>query len=410
MAGFTINSPTFDKTLVSNGESLTITVQIKNTSGKDLKMYSVDGGLFVKGKYTDSVRIARVFENIGGTSVVWKNSATKTFTVTSTIDTTSLDMTRREAQIPVQGSLFTLIVYGNSSGAPTTREYESSKVISSFDDLGLVVIGERFNNHFAELSAERCDSTGKLDDEGENILVRAKVVSDHTLQDMITNGYPTTATVVISDDPNDFSGDGITTILSDMGTLLEGVEEYRVNESGIVVSLSAPDAIKDEIDKNKTWYIRILFDDKYDSVVGDTFSVARSFANVHFSGKSTGGVCFGGFSTSEENDPKFECYYPAYFKAGIVEGGISGVFDAGHVAALGNTAGGSVAAADVSFNKTFSSPPIVVAGFVTGSTAGSFGRCVVSVNNITETGFSLRFYNGDSSNRNPSFNWIAFGT
>lgn len=48
-----------------------------------------------------------------------------------------------------------------------------------------------------------------------------------------------------------------------------------------------------------------------------TRSIPRAFANVHLSGKETGGVAFGMFSKSTEDHPRFECRYPMYFYGGM---------------------------------------------------------------------------------------------
>lgn len=50
-----------------------------------------------------------------------------------------------------------------------------------------------------------------------------------------------------------------------------------------------------------------------------TFLIGNVFTNVHLAGVSTGGVCFGGYSSATEGVPKFECYYPAYLKGGIAQ-------------------------------------------------------------------------------------------
>lgn len=59
-------------------------------------------------------------------------------------------------------------------------------------------------------------------------------------------------------------------------------------------------------------------------VIGDnetqttlTVIIQRAFANMHLSGAANGGVAFGGFSSSTDIDPKFECFYPAYFYGGF---------------------------------------------------------------------------------------------
>ena len=65
----------------------------------------------------------------------------------------------------------------------------------------------------------------------------------------------------------------------------------------------------------------------------------------------------------------------------------------------------------ITFPRAFHSAPIVVVGFETESTAGSFGRCSVAVTGtVTATGFTVRIYNGDTTDRVPRVSWIAAGT
>lgn len=91
--------------------------------------------------------------------------------------------------------------------------------------------------------------------------------------------------------------------------------------------------------------------------------------------------------------------------------GGSGVVQSGYVTAAGNTAAGSYVDVAVTFPAAFAegTTPAVVVGFASASTAGTFGRCSCAVvtGTVTNTGFTLRFFNGDSSNRNPGFVWIA---
>lgn len=82
---------------------------------------------------------------------------------------------------------------------------------------------------------------------------------------------------------------------------------------------------------------------------------------------------------------------------------------AGDIPAMGNTAGGAYQDGSVEFWTPFTAPPVVVIGFNSSSTSGAFGCCSVSTVNITANGFTFRFFNGDSSARNPAFQWIAAG-
>lgn len=74
--------------------------------------------------------------------------------------------------------------------------------------------------------------------------------------------------------------------------------------------------INDIFEKNTDWDVTLWFGDQYENATA-AIVVSRAFANVHLSGASTGGVCFGSFSKSTEGNPLFECYYPARFFGGI---------------------------------------------------------------------------------------------
>lgn len=75
-------------------------------------------------------------------------------------------------------------------------------------------------------------------------------------------------------------------------------------------------AVARTLDKNADWSLTLSFGDGYEAV-SSTIVLPRAFANVHLSGASTGGVCFGSFSKATEGKPRFQCYYPAEFEAGI---------------------------------------------------------------------------------------------
>lgn len=55
------------------------------------------------------------------------------------------------------------------------------------------------------------------------------------------------------------------------------------------------------------------------SITQRTDMIEISFANLHLSGASTGGVAMGMFSTATEGDPKFESAYPAHLYGGLGE-------------------------------------------------------------------------------------------
>ena len=91
-----------------------------------------------------------------------------------------------------------------------------------------------------------------------------------------------------------------------------------------------------------------------------------------------------------------------------------GSMDSGYISAatFGSVPASSSKEYNLTFNKTFTSAPIVVASFVSSSTAGSgLGSCTITVHSITTTGCTLKIFNNDSTSaRNPAVNWIAMLT
>ena len=105
----------------------------------------------------------------------------------------------------------------------------------------------------------------------------------------------------------DGSGTEITLHYTTLDDLLTGV----VDSTSIVTNT---------FDKAVNHDLTLTFGDTYESASAKA-DIDRSFANLHLSGKSTGGACFGGFCTSTEGNPKLETYYPIYAYAGIAVGG-----------------------------------------------------------------------------------------
>lgn len=69
----------------------------------------------------------------------------------------------------------------------------------------------------------------------------------------------------------------------------------------------------------------------------------------------------------------------------------------------------STADYNVTYSVSFSSTPTPVASFVSTSTASGFGKCSLSILNRSATGFTIRVYNGDTTQRSPSLTWVAVG-
>ena len=69
------------------------------------------------------------------------------------------------------------------------------------------------------------------------------------------------------------------------------------------------------------WNFLFVFGDEYENV-SLRRNIFKAFANLHLSGRKNGGVAMGGFSSATDQNPKFECFYPAYFYGGIALGGM----------------------------------------------------------------------------------------
>lgn len=151
----------------------------------------------------------------------------------------------------------------------------------------------------------------------------------------------------------------------------------------------------------------------YGEVQTSQYSVGPGFCNFYLSNLSTGGVAIGKRSSATLGNPLFECSYPTYFYEPVTfVDGVSGIpkFAYGQIS-VAQTSSGSYRDTPIDYTDAgFTNPPTVVCGFWSGSTAGTFGRCCVASYDVTKTGCTARFFNGDSSARSPQITWIAIGT
>jgi len=296
------------------------------------------------------------------------------------------------------GSVFAEMISGNY------RRYTDSLTFTwrAFDEAGSyydyvsasipgnILIDRRCMPAVNTLQLERA-ANGVPDDEGENLMATIKLsLADTTWVSGMTCRLHYAQGSTVDDTAPHID---LTSSLSD---LLAGVS----GDATLIAQTFA---------RNSDWAFLLVFGDV--ETGQGLCEVSRAFANLHLSGASTGGAAFGRFSTSSEGDPKLESEYPLYAYAGIADFG--GSIQCGNVAALGNTSSGSYKDAVVTFPKAFAAgtTPFVMVGFASGSTSGNFGRGCVAVlpGSVTNTEFTLRFFNGDSSARNPEFVWIAIG-
>lgn len=146
-------------------------------------------------------------------------------------------------------------------------------------------------------------STYKKNDEGTYVLgklvislAEGRTASDLSLKKVVvTSSAGTTQTITLS-------ASVLTSALTSSG--------YVETSPGLFSSISFNTAYN--------YTLTFTIGDSYETAVCSVL-IARSFANMHLSGLSTGGVAFGRFSSATQNNPKLESDYPAYLYGGIKE-------------------------------------------------------------------------------------------
>lgn len=239
-------------------------------------------------------------------------------------------------------------------------------------------------------------TNGIADDEGENALLSLKlslanIARESSMTLKLYYAENSEATI-------DSSNIDLTTHIN---TMLSGVTEDST-------------LISETFSNSSTWNFLLVFGDEYESATVH-YSLGRAFANVHLSGASTGGVCFGGFSSSAEGDPRFESRYPAYLYGGISQiGGAKASLRAmgmqfGSVAAQSCANGATLFV--VTFDAPFESEPVVFVTPKTDASAASLGyiSCMVVSGSVTTSGFSCRVFNNSSTARDIGLDWMAVG-
>lgn len=149
--------------------------------------------------------------------------------------------------------------------------------------------------------------------------------------------------------------------------------------------------------------------------IGNTTAVAYIYKADGYFNVEKFGVSVGMRTKATPEDKRFEVAedYTTHLYGPIsMHGDISNI-RSGVVSFSASTSAGSYKDSNITFDPPFKADtiPVVVVGFSTNSTAGTFGRCCAAAlqSSITNAGCTLRFYNGDSSGRNPLLQWIAFG-
>lgn len=160
------------------------------------------------------------------------------------------------------------------------------------------VLNYRYAPRIEDFELLRADDNGEETDEGEKLLTTLRLsLRDASQTDfMQLRLYYAEGAEATEDSP-------YIDLTSRIAQLLSGVSDDAK-------------LISQTFSNGSNWNFLLAFGDEYEKVIANT-DVSRAFANLHLSGKKTGGACFGGFSSSENGEPKLESYYPAYFYRGI---------------------------------------------------------------------------------------------
>ena len=273
--------------------------------------------------------------------------------------------------------------------------------------LTITYLSSEFKPYITDAKLYRANSLGAAADDGTNLSFRATLA----LEKLGTGGSGTFKI---------YSGDS-----ADATTTQVYSRSVSGSTSGVTVSAAPISGLTVGSGVKKWFRMEFAYTATTESGVSSTetasatFLIGNVFTNVHLAGVSTGGVCFGGYSSATEGVPKFECYYPAYLKGGIAQIGdgsgnlleLLGV-EHGCIASMTLT-GSATSTLEVTFPRAFASAPDVVATFDSSSISSFSGRwdyLTLTVYNITATGFTIRVHNGTSTSFTPGIRWIAVGT
>lgn len=165
------------------------------------------------------------------------------------------------------------------------------------DDLR--IINCRFAPRIPIFSLERAVGT-QSNDEGENVITDLRLAisaAEHDYTRFLS------AKIYYAQGDAVSAADAALDITGRIGSLFSGA----VDDSTIIPGTYS---------NGSDWAFMVEFGDEHEKAYAHS-ALFRAFANMHLSGATTGGVCFGGFGTSREGYPKLESYYPAHLYEGI---------------------------------------------------------------------------------------------
>ncbi len=394
---FEITALSFSPSVIAPGETTQFSVTLKNVSGVAISKCRVELEATYKSSRSDGRKgsTATVFlygsddyygESGGFDSISWGKNVSKTFSGTVTfnlngqfpIDTTEYVMNTTDSYFWI-GVTAKEFITGDGN-------YDNCYTLRGTNSEYLTMLSYKDNPQL-KFAVERTP-----DDESSSLATTLKLTGDTDSSLITAHGYSLKLYCVEGSSAATTS-DSQVTLNCTISTACTGFTE---STSLITQTFSNGN------DYSFLLYLTNGYENAY--AVG---SIARAFANMHLSGCSTGGVAFGKFCKSTENNPMFECNYPAYFYKGV-QG-----FAQGGVETAVTVSGNNYVDVAVTFAKAFDTDvvPMVLVGFGkdTATSDQYVGRISAYVVNdsVTNKGFTARICSQTSNSYAIRLRWLA---
>lgn len=290
MASMEITNVSASSSLWTSGQRVSLSLTLKNTSGvKFTNMVlsiMVDSCAFTGGTSGRNLNLDFLLGTsaLSGEAVNWASGKSKTFS-SSFVITDEIAGYFRD--------------YPSVRAVPMQLRFSdlNAGVGSTIDIPGQMILNRFFAPQISRFSLQRAEG-GVPDDEGERLLASVQLSAADASCASCLQAKLHYAPDARADEQSpciDLSGD--------IPGMLSGI----MNSASLVPG---------EYSNGSAWDFLLIFGDEYEST-SVRLNVGRAFANMHLSGAESGGVCFGGFSSSREGDPKLESHYPAHLYGGI---------------------------------------------------------------------------------------------
>lgn len=300
---FEITNASFSPNIAVVGDKIDFSITIKNVSGVNISSCYIIARFTCPADVEDGY--GWIWPNIylhgseayNQAAISWPSGASHTFTGFTVYSASNMDT--REYILSNVG-IFLQIVADKVFSHGGNSDYTPMPPVSLSDGGYLTVLSRR-DNPILYFEAERAPT-----DESVSLSANLKLSGDADAATMNAHGY--TASL--------YKG------LESSGAADEGIPLNCTIEELLAGINSSMSVITEEFPNITGWLLKLVVTNGYETTSA-VVSIPRAFANMHLSGKSTGGVAFGGFSTSEEGNPKAEFHYKIYPYAGIEGLGIT---------------------------------------------------------------------------------------